>query len=130
MSSTTITALGRQKAFRSGTWLPYRGHHQKYSLKVGNLALLAKFEEEADLWYLEFEYQNRWFLAAGCVFDIDLSGPIQQQVYMATLAKNTPALLRLLNHVLEVIAKELGELPYRVFASGSKGIHVYVKNPP
>ena len=127
--SNTITALGRQKTFRSGTWLPYRGHHQKYSLKVGNLALLHKFEEEADLWYLEFEYQNRWFLSAGCVFDIDLSGPIQHHVYMATLAKNSAALLRLLNPIVELVKKELAELPFRIFASGSKGIHVYVKNP-
>ena len=127
--SNTITALGRQKTFRSGTWLPYRGHHQKYSLKVGNLALLHKFEEEADLWYLEFEYQNQWFLSAGCVFDIDLSGPIQHHVYMATLAKNSAALLRLLNPIVELVKKELAELPFRIFASGSKGIHVYVKNP-
>lgn len=127
--SSTITALGRQKTYRSGTWLPYRGQHGKYSLKVGNLALLDKFEEEADLWYLEFQYENRWFLAAGCVFDIDVSGSLQHQVYMATLAKNGPALLRLLDSTIETIKKEFAELPYRIFASGSKGLHVYVKNP-
>jgi hypothetical protein len=127
--SSTITALGRQKTYRSGTWLPYRGYHKEYPLKVRNFALLDKFEEEADLWYLEFRYENRWFLAAGCVFDIDVSGPLQQQVYMATLAKNVPALLRLLHPTIEIIKKEFAELPYRIFASGSKGLHVYVKNP-
>lgn len=127
--SSVISALGRQKTYRNGTWLPYRGYHEKYSLGVGNFASLDKFEEEADLWYLEFEYQNRWFLAAGCVFDIDLSGAIQQQVYMATLAKDSVALLRILEPLIGIIKNELDQLPYRIFASGSKGLHIYVKNP-
>ena len=105
--SSVISALGRQKTYRNGTWLPYRGYHEKYSLGVGNFASLDKFEEEADLWYLEFEYQNRWFLAAGCVFDIDLSGAIQQQVYMATLAKDSVALLRILEPLIGIIKNEL-----------------------
>lgn len=125
----SITALGREKTHRTGSWVPFRGKHASYKLLLDNETTLDDFEELTDLWYLQFIYQEKYYLACGCVFDIDVSGPLQQQVYTATRARNSKALLAILAPIFEVIKKEFSGLPFKVFASGSKGLHVYVKNP-
>ena len=126
-----VDALGRAKHYTRGIWRPYHGSHVTYKLSIDNWLSLSEFEENTDLWYLEFKPSSRdvWYSACGCVFDIDFKGQIQQELYMATLAKRIPVIQRLLVDVLEIIKNEMKDLPFCIYVSGSKGIHVYVKNP-
>ena len=115
MARRLISALGREKTYRNGEWAPFLGKSVTYRLDKENPLSLQQFEERTDLWYLEFSFcplnshKPLWCCAAGCVFDIDLKGVLQQQVLAATLQKNTKA--------------------FCIYASGSKGLHVYVRNP-
>lgn len=134
-----VTALAREKHYAfprtlDEVWVPYRGKYKEYLLTANPSTRIA-CENDTDLWMLEFkrmvqsDSNMKWALACGCVFDIDTSGPLQTQVLGATLAKDRDALLRICAELVDIIANELGDLSYRIFASGSKGLHVYVKNP-
>lgn len=135
MARRLISALGREKSYRNGEWTPFLGKSVTYRLDKENPVSLLDFEEKTDLWYLEFSFcpldshRPLWCCAAGCVFDIDLKGVLQQQVLAATLQRNSKAICRLVKPVIQVIEREFQNKPFCIYASGSKGLHVYVKNP-
>ena len=135
MARRLISALGREKTYRNGEWAPFLGKSVTYRLDKENPLSLQQFEERTDLWYLEFSFcplnshKPLWCCAAGCVFDIDLKGVLQQQVLAATLQKNTKAISRLVKPIIDIIENEFQNKPFCIYASGSKGLHVYVRNP-
>lgn len=108
----------------------YRAFHGKTMvMPINNPNQCLELEEVCDLWYMEFCHLNRHYLAAGCVFDIDIEGNRKHAVRNATVGLNTQALLRLLEPEIELVKDTLEGLPFRIYASGGKGLHVYCKNP-
>lgn len=123
-----VTATARAK--NSHDEQRYRAFHGRMiELPINNPTQCLELEEVCDLWYMEFCYSQRHYLAAGCVFDIDIEGNRKHSVRAATVSMNMEALLRLLEPEIELVKEALEGLPYRIYASGGKGLHVYCKNP-
>lgn len=123
-----VTARGRRKNSQDPE--RYRAYHGVHcELGIDNPTSRDLFLNECDLMYCEFKYQDRWFSCPGCVFDIDIHDQRQYNVRQATIAGDKQALLSLLRPELDLIAEALDGIPYTVYASGSKGLHVYAKNP-
>lgn len=124
---SSLTAYGRKKRFTpTGEWLAYKGVHGDVKISPDNVPSRLKFEQDYDLWYLQFTLRDRCALYCG-VLDIDLSGPLKLLVKEATRRRDVPELKRLLKDLLDLLVAELEDYPYRIYASGSKGIHVYMK---
>lgn len=125
MSSVTATARCKNSE-NPDKYIAYHG--KTIELPINNPSQIMQLEELCDLWYMQFQCRGVHYLAAGCVFDIDLAGDRKALVAAATLQKNVEALLHILKPEMTLISEAL-KTPYCVYASGSKGIHVYSKNP-
>ena len=127
MSGQHLVALGRKKRYSdTGEWLSYKGAHGRQVLSETNYNAIEEFQSNYDLWYMQFSYLNRHCLYFG-VLDIDFDGPVKEHIKSLSITHNINELLALLKDVLDLIRNELSDYPYRVYASGSKGLHVYIK---
>lgn len=106
----------------------YQAYHGKTTqLPIGNPRQRLELLESCDLIYSEFLFRSRWYLYLG-IYDIDIKDTRNYAIRAASLAGKTQDLLRILEPELMIIRETL-QVPYCVFASGSKGIHVYTKDP-
>lgn len=127
MSETRLTALGRKKRYSdTGEWLPYKGSHGNQVISETDYSAIDIFRHNYDLWYMQFTCRSRCALYLG-VLDIDFAGPVKEHVKQLTKLRKTTELKELLKDVLDLIRNELSDYPYRIYASGSKGLHVYLK---
>lgn len=125
-----LRALGREKNTLSRSQVEYRAFHGQHCLRsINTPPERDAFLSDCDLFYGELLHGDVYYLAAGCVFDIDIQGPLQYQIRQATIARAGATLCELLHNQLQMIYDVFAGLPYCVYASGSKGLHVYVKNP-
>ena len=123
-----VVALGRKK--NSPDPERYKAYHGSHcELLLNNPVDRDVFESTCDLWYGEFLYQGKYYNCAGCLVDIDVKDSRQYLIRQATVAHDKEALLRLLQPELQLVEKTFAGIPYVAYASGSKGLHVYAKNP-
>lgn len=143
-------APGGPWSIKMALWVLGREHHlETYRANYRGNVVTARVNDAADermfmryhdLIYLEFVETDERFLTveqfnrlpaylALCVFDIDLAGDRQQAIRGATVARDTRALIGLCAPELDVIHRTFCKWPYQVYASGSKGLHVYVQCP-
>lgn len=123
----SVTAAARWK--NSQDEMRYQAYHGKaISLPIGNPRQRLELLEGCDLIYSEFKLKSNWYLYLG-IYDIDIKDNRNYAIRAATIAGNKRALLLLLAPEMQLIADALEDIPYCVYASGSKGIHVYSKDP-
>lgn len=108
--------------------------------QVNNPTEEVTFWDSVDLIYLTFalsktkptneqlRLSEQCYLAMN-VIDLDFKDDLKQQVAAATMAGDCSALRRLCKEALDALSSFFLNVPYRVYASGSKGIHVYAKDP-
>lgn len=124
----TVVATGRAKNSQNPD--RYRAFHGKTCrVPIDNEAQWLEFEEQFDLWYIQYEHEGIHYLGAGTVFDIDIEGPRKHLVRNATVARNVEALCMLLEPEILVVRETLAGSPFKIYASGSKGLHIYVLDP-
>lgn len=127
---STVNALGRTK----NTLIPgqndYRAFHGQHCLlPINTPPQRDAFLADCDLFYAELFTGGYYYLAAGCVFDVDIQGPRQFQIRSATIARDGATLCELLKPEMDLICRAFAGLPICIYASGSKGLHAYIKNP-
>lgn len=120
---------------------PFKGKHVAIK-KVDNLREELDFWDRVDLIYLTFALSEQaptneqlhssaeCYLSL-CVLDLDFKDDRRQQIAAATLAGDVAAVKMLCDEALGALHSFFSPLkvPYRVYASGSKGIHVYAQDP-
>lgn len=123
----SVVAAARWK--NSQNDMRYQAYHGKtMNLPIGNPRQRLELLEGCDLIYSEFLFHSKWYLYLG-IYDIDIKDSRNYAIRAATIAGRTQDLLRLLGPELVIIQEALEGIPYCVYASGSKGIHVYTKDP-
>lgn len=131
----SLWLLGRRKSSEG----PFKGIVTVS--KCDHLRDEEEFHDSCDLNYLEFmlsptrptveSFDTLPGYLALCVLDFDLQDELKQQVCSATLAGKASVIRSLCEKELELIHDLFRDCEggYRVYASGSKGLHVYVKDP-
>lgn len=125
-----MAVLATARAKNSQNAEQYRAYHGKtVHIPIGNPVRILELEETCDLLYGEFKFGDYWYLGVGCIFDIDIEDQRKHAIRTATVAQNKEALLVLLATEIDIVKNSMDGCDFCIYASGSKGIHVYVKNP-
>lgn len=101
--------------------------------RFDNPAAIDRLFYNYDLWYFKFattrvkkEFKTKECVSYFGVYDLDFKDPERQPlIRAATVAGDKDALLEILQPELALVHELFAGIPYAVFASGSKGMHVY-----
>lgn len=104
---------------------------------IDNPAAVERLMRNYDLWYFKYSTSSnkKDFKLKECasyfgVYDIDIKHDVRTaMIKEATIAGSSSSLLQLLEPELAVIKEALKNVPFNVYASGSKGLHVYTMDP-